>query len=138
MARRDRLDAASALESVKKLFSEADAAFPESTELSDRYVAMARKAAQRARVSIPQLFKKRFCRHCGCYWMPGKTVRVRLQKQKVVYYCLKCRHYTRHPYVAEKKAKREELFKQSKKIKPRYGFTAEQMDKVVEKAILRR
>lgn len=107
MARHNRLDAESALERVRKLFSEADAAFSEFPELADRYVAMARRTAQRARISIPSSLKKRFCKHCGCYWMPGKTVRVRLQKQKVVYYCLKCRHYTRHPYVAEKKAKRK-------------------------------
>ncbi len=32
----------------------------------------------------------------------------------------------------------EALFRQAKKIKPRYGFTAEQMNKEVENAILRR
>ncbi len=96
-----------AIERINKLFLEADAVFSESPELSDRYVAIARKIAQKARTGVPYAFKKRFCRHCGCFWMPGKTVRVRLQKQKVVYYCLKCRHYTRHPYVAEKKAKRK-------------------------------
>ncbi len=107
MSKRDRLDGRSALEGINKLFLEADAAFSESPELSDRYVEMARKIAQKARTGIPYAFKKRFCRRCGAFWMPGKTVRVRLQKQKVVYYCLKCRHYTRHPYVAEKKAKRK-------------------------------
>ncbi len=97
----------SAVGRIRQLFSEADSVFRKSPELSDRYVAIARKIAQKARTGIPSSLKKRFCRHCGCYWMPGKTVRVRLQKQKVVYYCLKCRHYTRHPYVAEKKAKRK-------------------------------
>ncbi len=97
----------SALERISKLFSEADAAFSDSPELSDRYVKMARGIAQKARTGIPSYLKKRFCRHCGAFWLPGRTVRVRLQKQKVVYYCLKCRHYTRHPYVAEKKAKRK-------------------------------
>ncbi len=96
-----------ALDRIRQLFSEADAAFSESPELSDRYVEMARKIAQKARTGIPPAFKKRFCRHCGAFWVPGRTVRVRLQKQKVVYYCLKCRHYTRHPYVAEKKAKKK-------------------------------
>ncbi len=97
----------SAVSRIRQLFSEADAAFSESPELSDRYVEMARRIAQKARAGMPPAFRKRFCRHCGCYWMPGKTVRVRLQNQKVVYCCLKCRHFTRHPYVAEKKAKRE-------------------------------
>jgi len=32
----------------------------------------------------------------------------------------------------------EELFRQAKKLKPRYGFTAEQMNKEVENAIRRR
>lgn len=107
MSKRDvKLDGKSALERISKLFSEADSAFSESPELSDRYVEIARKIAQKARTGIPRAFKKRFCRRCGAFWMPGKTVRVRLQKQKVVYCCLKCGHYARHPYVAEKKAKR--------------------------------
>ena len=91
-------------EHIKTLFTEAEKAFKKDPKLADRYVRKARRAAQRARMPIPYAFRKRFCRHCGSYWMPGNTVRVRLQKQKVVYYCLNCKHYTRHPYVREKKA----------------------------------
>ena len=65
----------------------------------------ARRVLQKARAQVPKEYKKRFCRSCNAFWVQGKNVRVRLQKEKVVYYCLECRHYTRHPYVREKKAK---------------------------------
>ena len=97
----------SALAKIERLFSEAAAAFREDPKLSDRRVRVARRTAQRARLAMPAAFKKRFCRYCGRYWVPGSTVRVRLQKQKVVYYCLACRRHARHPYVKEKKAKRQ-------------------------------
>lgn len=87
---------------IKTLFSQAAS----DSKQADRYVKKARRAAQRVRMPIPSEFKKRFCKYCGKYWVHGKTVRVRLQKQKVVYYCLSCKHYTRHPYVKEKKAKK--------------------------------
>ncbi|MBS3133203.1 ribonuclease P [Candidatus Woesearchaeota archaeon] len=93
------------LKLIQELFSKASSESDQ--RLADRYVRKARRLAQKARMPIPYEFKKRFCRHCGTYWTHGKTVRVRLQKQKVVYYCLSCRHYTRHPYVREKKARRQ-------------------------------
>ena len=97
----------SALSKINSLFSDAAAAFKENPKLSDRKVRIALRTAQRARIAVPAAFKKRFCKYCSAYWMPGSTVRVRLQKQKVVYYCLACRHYSRHPYVKEKKANRK-------------------------------
>ena len=97
----------SALAKVGSLFSEAAAAFKKDPALSDRKVRIARRTAQKARLAMPAAFKKRFCRYCGKYWVPGSTVRVRLQKQKVVYYCLACRRYARHPYVREKKARKQ-------------------------------
>ena len=97
----------SAVMKIDLLFSDAAVTFKENPKLSDRKVRIARRTAQRARIAIPAAFKKRFCKYCSAYWVPGSTVRVRLQKQKVVYYCLACRHYSRHPYVKEKKANRK-------------------------------
>lgn len=91
---------------VTDLFKHAEDVFPESPESALRFVRKARRAAERARVSVPGQFRRRFCRHCSSFWVPGKTVRVRLQKQKVVFSCLVCRHYFRLPYVAERKAGR--------------------------------
>ena len=97
-----------ALTKIDLFFSEAAAAFKKNPEISDDKVRLARRTAQKARTSIPARFKKSFCKNCDSYWVPGKSVRVRLQKQKVVYYCLFCKHHTRHPYVREKKDSRKQ------------------------------
>tara|TARA_B100000315_G_scaffold28857_1_gene24559 strand:- start:687 stop:1019 length:333 start_codon:yes stop_codon:yes gene_type:complete len=95
-----------AVDKINSLFKEAEKTFKKDSKLADNYVKKARRAAQRVRMPIPSEYRKRFCKYCGKYWVPGKTVRVRLQKQKVVYFCLSCKRHTRHPYVKEKKAKK--------------------------------
>lgn len=102
-----RLVQRAALDKVRALFANAEAVFKSNPAMADRYVRKARNTAQKARLPIPKELKKRFCRHCNSFWLPGKTVRVRLQQQKVVYYCLVCKRFKRHPYVREKKARRK-------------------------------
>ncbi|MBW2994958.1 hypothetical protein KY312_01260 [Candidatus Woesearchaeota archaeon] len=66
----------------------------------------ARRIGMRYEVPIPRALKRKFCKHCYSYFMPGKSCRVRLSKQKVVYYCMKCKKFTRYPYIKEKKEKK--------------------------------
>ncbi len=87
-----------AAERIKELFKQADEAFDKDPELSNRYVGIARKMAMKYRVKIPPNLKRRFCRHCYSYLKQGKTCRTRLNKGKMVYYCLNCKKYTRIPY----------------------------------------
>jgi len=87
-----------ALERVKKLFKEADLAFKENPNLSNRYVALARKIAMKYKVNIPSDLKRKYCKHCYCYLKPGKNCRVRIQNNKVVYFCSNCKRYMRFPY----------------------------------------
>jgi ribonuclease P protein subunit RPR2 len=87
-----------ALERIRKLFKEAASAFKEDKKLSNRYVSLARKIAMKYKVKIPSPLKKRFCKHCYSYLKPSVNCRVRLQKEKVVYYCLKCKKFMRFPY----------------------------------------
>jgi ribonuclease P protein subunit RPR2 len=87
-----------AKERVGELFNQASLAFKENPELSNRYVGLARKIAMKFKVNIPSELKKRFCKHCYCYLMPGKNCRVRTHEGKVVYYCSGCRKYMRFPY----------------------------------------
>ena len=94
------------LEKVRRLFVDAEQAFEKDRELAGRHVRKAVRASKKARLPLPSVLKKRFCRHCGAFWMPSKTVRVRLRNRKVVYSCLVCKRHLRHPYVREKKAKR--------------------------------
>ena len=84
-----------ALARIRTLFLEAHKAFKEDFKLADRYVLIARKLAMKHKVRMPSELKRRFCKHCYSYLMPGQNCRIRLQKSRVVYYCFKCKKYMR-------------------------------------------
>ena len=87
-----------ALERVNILFREAKSMFKEDPKLSDKYAKLARKIAMKYKVKIPSEHKRSFCKNCHSYLMPGKNVRIRLQRGHMVYYCLNCRHIARFVY----------------------------------------
>ncbi len=96
-----------ARERIKVLFKEAKKVFNKNPKLADRYVALARKIAMRYKVRIPPELKRKFCKYCHTYLVPGVNCRVRVQHGKVIYYCMKCKRFIRYPYIREKKAKRK-------------------------------
>jgi ribonuclease P protein subunit RPR2 len=96
-----------ALERIKILFKQAGEIFKKEPKLSDRYVHLARKIAMKYKVRIPSQLKKRFCKHCYKYLVPSVNCRVRVQRGKVVYYCLNCKKFMRFPYTKEQKARRK-------------------------------
>ena len=87
-----------AKERIDGLFKQADEMFSEDPQLSDRYVAIARKISMKFKVRIPPQLKRKFCKHCYCFLMPGKNCRVRTHEGKVVYYCQNCKKFMRFPY----------------------------------------
>jgi ribonuclease P protein subunit RPR2 len=91
-----------ALERIQILFEQAGKRFKKDPFLSNRYVSLARKIAMKYKVKIPSELKKQFCKHCYKYLVPSVNCRVRLQKGKVVYYCLNCKKYMRFPYRKKK------------------------------------
>lgn len=95
-----------AAERVERLFDLAKENFKEDPKLANRYVALARKMAMKYKLSLPSSLKRRFCKHCGSYWLPGVTVMVRTQRGKVVYSCKVCKKVSRIGYQREKKARR--------------------------------
>ena len=64
------------------LFQRAHEIFPENSELSNRYVYLARRYAQRARIQIPSEWKKRICNKCKKFLYPGLNCRTRMQSRK--------------------------------------------------------
>lgn len=82
-------------ERIEILFKEADKIYKKSIKLANRYIELARKIAMKAKVKIPIPYKRKFCKHCYSYLVPGKTARVRIHKHRVIYYCFKCKKYTR-------------------------------------------
>lgn len=91
-------------ERISELFKQAKDVFSKDPKLSNRYVELARKIAMKCKVRIPTELKRKICKHCYCYLVPGKNCRVRTHEGKVVYYCSSCKKFTRYPYVKEKKS----------------------------------
>ncbi len=86
-----------ARERISLLFELAGREFSSAPELSNRYVALARKIAMRQRVRIDRRLRRQFCRHCSSFLVPGKTSRVRVHDGRVVVTCLACKTRRRYP-----------------------------------------
>ncbi len=101
-----------AKERIEILFRLAEKEFSSGMkDLANRYVNLARKIAMRYNVRVPAHLKRRFCKKCHAYLVPGVNARVRIRsKQKyVLITCLECGHKMRFPYVREKKENEEKL-----------------------------
>lgn len=94
-----------AKERIETLFKQAEVVFKKDKKLADRYVELARKISMKNKVRIKPELKRRFCKHCHSYLVPGANCRVRLQDGKVVYFCKVCEKYMRFPHIKEKKSK---------------------------------
>ena len=82
---------------INFLFQLANEVFKENSKLSDKYVKIARRIAMKYKIRLTSELKKRFCKHCYKYLVPSVNCRVRLHKHRLIYYCLSCKHYMRHP-----------------------------------------
>ena len=82
---------------IKFLFQEAKDVVKKDQKLADKYVKTARKIAMKYKIKLPSSLKKRFCKNCHSYLVPGVNSRVRIHKQRIIYYCFTCKHYMRHP-----------------------------------------
>ena len=82
---------------IKFLFNEAKGVFKNDPNLASKYVKTARRIAMKYKIKLPSSLKKRFCKNCYSYLVPGVNSRVRIHKHRVIYYCFNCKHYMRHP-----------------------------------------
>jgi len=82
---------------AKKAMSEGE------TSLAKRYVGLALQIGMRFQLSMPREWKRSFCKKCGAYWAPGKTVMIRTKKKKkhIIFTCLECGAIRRYPYTKE-------------------------------------
>ena len=84
-----------ALKRVEELFKEAQSIYKKNPKLANRYIDIARKTAMKVNLRLPRILKRKFCKHCYAYLVPGETYRVRIHKSRVVYYCFSCKKYMR-------------------------------------------
>jgi ribonuclease P protein subunit RPR2 len=87
-------------ERIRILFDLASSEFKKHPERSDRYVQLARKIAMRYNIRMPKSLKRKVCKKCHKYLVPGKNCRVRTSapQKSVIVKCLECGNVTRHPY----------------------------------------
>ena len=71
-----------------------------------RYVDLARRIGMRYNVRVPPEFKRRFCKACRTYFVPGVNARVRVGRGRVVVTCLGCGAVQRLPYRVEQEVRR--------------------------------
>lgn len=87
-----------AKERIEILFKEAKKMFREDHHLSNRYVQLARKIAMKYKVKIRSELKRKYCKHCLSYLVPGTNCRVRTQRGYVIYFCNNCKEVMRFVY----------------------------------------
>jgi len=92
-----------ALERIEKLFRQAEKAFEKHPDRSKRHVELARKIAMRFNIQIPKSLRRKFCRKCNSYLVPGKNCQVRTSSKQraVIVKCLECNNISRYPYRKE-------------------------------------
>ena len=87
-----------ARERMDLLIEQADvAAHAGKMDLADRYVDMARRIGMRYNVRFQSAHRRRFCKACYRYLLPGSTSRTRMNRHRVVTTCLRCGHVMRRP-----------------------------------------
>ena len=82
---------------IKILFKQAELRFKDNKGLSNRYVTLARKLAMKVKIRMPQEYKRKFCKNCYKFLMPGKNSRIRTRDGKVIITCFECKKFTRIP-----------------------------------------
>ncbi len=83
---------------IEYLLDLAGQVFKQHPERADRYVKLSWKIKTRYNVRLPAYLKRKFCRKCLSFWVPGSTCRVRLHSGRVNITCLKCGRVVRLPY----------------------------------------
>ncbi len=94
-----------ALQRIRLLFEMAHEVVRRDRDLARRYVELALRISKRARVRVPRELKRRYCKRCLAYLVPGLNARVRLRNNRmphVVITCLECGYVRRIPYASSR------------------------------------
>ncbi|SES62500.1 ribonuclease P protein subunit Rpp21 [Methanococcoides vulcani] len=92
-----------ATERIECLFKLAGESYSSNPHRSDRYVALARRIGMRYRIRLPSYLKRRICKGCHSFLVPGNSSRIRLHGRYMTITCLKCGKEMRYPYRTDKK-----------------------------------
>ncbi|MFH1066151.1 MAG: ribonuclease P [Nanoarchaeota archaeon] len=76
---------------ILKLFEEAEKSHNKEPKLAKRYVELARKISTRTNTRLPSSLKRKFCKNCNAYLVPGKNARIRVKNKIMNITCLECK-----------------------------------------------
>jgi ribonuclease P protein subunit RPR2 len=99
-----------AAERIEILFALADAAaLSKDLECADRRIAQAKKIAMKYNLRTPRELRRKACKYCEGYLLPGVTSRVRVKSAdlRVEVRCLRCDKVMYYPYAREKQRGRK-------------------------------
>ncbi len=85
-------------ERIQDLFSLAESEVRRSpSNLSRRYVLLARRIGMRYNVRLLREYRDLYCRGCSAFWVEGRSVRTRLRSGRRTQTCLQCGRVRRVP-----------------------------------------
>lgn len=86
-----------ARERIEILLTKAQEVFPRDRDRADRYAELAKRIAKRHALRFPRRWKRRVCKKCYAFLVPGVSSRVRIYKGRVIITCLRCGYVVRLP-----------------------------------------
>lgn len=87
-----------AFSEITLILSKASEAFEKKPELSHKYAKKARRMSLKYKLKLPLNIRRRICKNCFSFLVPGKNLRVRTTRGHVTYYCLECKKFMRMGY----------------------------------------
>lgn len=88
-----------AMERIALLLDSAEREFRSRPDRSRRYVELASKIAMRYNLRLPANLKRRFCKECYMYMVPGLSCRTRISGGNRIMACSRCGGISRHPLI---------------------------------------
>ena len=82
---------------INILLNEAEKNYSEHPERSHRYSEMAYKLKLKYNIKLSSELKRRLCKKCRKFMVPGKTCRIRIHNSRLIYTCLECNSIRRFP-----------------------------------------
>jgi len=79
-----------ARDNIEELFRQAEETFDSSSKLADRYVELALKIRDKAKVKLTKDEKRRFCKKCHSYLKPGNNCTARVKNKVLLLHCKTC------------------------------------------------
>jgi ribonuclease P protein subunit RPR2 len=90
-----------AKERIEILFKEAESVVSKRPDLAKRYIKLAKKIGMRYNVRLGE-FKRRFCKYCYSFLLPGVTCSQRLRNGRITIKCFSCNKTIHYPYKIKK------------------------------------